>query len=71
LSGLTVVGLHTKPAKARSWADGSANGQAFFDLAGAFFDFVEVRLDLEVTGAAKVSRRACRDAREAAMARGS
>ena len=71
LSGLAVVGFQTNPAKARSCADGSAKGQAFFDLEGAFFVFEDVRLDLEAAGAEKVSIRACRHAREAAMAPGS
>lgn len=69
LSGLAVVGFQTNPAKARSCGDGCSNGQAFFALGGAFFDFEDVRLDLEVAGAAKVSIRACRHAREATIAR--
>ena len=68
MSGLAVVGFQTKPAKARSCEDGSANGHAFFDFVGAFFDFVEVRLDLEEAGPEKVSIRACRHASEAAIA---
>ena len=70
LSGLAVVGFQTNPANARSCADGCANGQAFFDLEGAFLVFEDVRLDLEVAGALKVSMRACRHARLAAMAPG-
>lgn len=65
MSGLVVVGFQTNPAKARSCADGSVNGQAFFDFEGAFLVFEEVRRDLE-TGAVNVSIRAWRDAREAA-----
>jgi hypothetical protein len=68
LSGLAVVGFQTNPAKARSCADGRASGQAFFDLEGTFFVFEDVRLDLEVAGALKVSIRACRHARLAAIA---
>jgi hypothetical protein len=70
LSGLVVVGFQTNPAKAKSCAEGSANGQAFFDFAGAFLVLDDVRLDLEA-GAVKVSIRAWSDAREAAMACGS
>jgi hypothetical protein len=70
LSGLVVVGFQTNPAKAKSCADGSANGQAFFDFEGAFLVFEDVRLDLEA-GAVNVSMRAWRDAREVAMACGS
>jgi len=65
LSGLAVVGFQTNPAKARSCADGSTNGQAFFDFEGAFFDFEDTRLDLEDAGAENVSIRACKHAREA------
>lgn len=68
LSGLAVVAFQTNPAKARSCAEGDVNGHAFFDLVGTFFDLVEVRLDLELAGAVKLSMRACRHARDAAIA---
>lgn len=38
LSGLTDVGLHTNPAKARSSALGAANGHAAFAFGAVFFE---------------------------------
>lgn len=65
LSGLAVVGLQTKPAKARSCGEGCVSGQACLVLEGGFLVLEEVRRDLGAVGAAKVSMRACRHAREA------
>jgi hypothetical protein len=69
LSGLAVVGLQTKPANARSCAEGDESGHAAaFDFVPAFFDLLLVRRVLVVVAAPpKVARRAWSDASAASM----